>query len=299
EGAKLPGSLASTPMLDAWIRIGADGTITVCTGKGELGQGVKTALIQIASEELGVQPAAIKLVTADTRTTPDEGYTAGSNSMKDSGTAIQNAAAQVREILIGRAADKLTVSADKLVARDGFVVTDDGRRAAFGELVGDNLTHVRAQPQSKLKDPRGGDQRVVGDAQSTSRPVRYLRNAAALARRCDRRSRPQRSSSCAGATVGGELPAAVPDARRDRSGMCHCADEGWDAHGVDAQPRRLSAAQIDRRAPAPARGSHSMRARRRRRLLRAQRRGRCRRRCRADRTRAARSAGARATGGGA
>ena len=154
EGAKLPGSLASTPMLDAWIRIGADGTITVCTGKGELGQGVKTALIQIASEELGVQPAAIKLVTADTRTTPDEGYTAGSNSMKDSGTAIQNAAAQVREILIGRAADKLTVSADKLVARDGFVVTDDGRRAAFGELVGDNLTHVRAQPQSKLKDPR-------------------------------------------------------------------------------------------------------------------------------------------------
>ena len=89
EGAKLPGSLASTPMLDAWIRIGADGTITVCTGKGELGQGVKTALIQIASEELGVQPAAIKLVTADTRTTPDEGYTAGSNSMKDSGTASQ------------------------------------------------------------------------------------------------------------------------------------------------------------------------------------------------------------------
>src|SRR5439155_9941786 len=140
EGPKLPGSLASTPMLDAWIRIGADGTITVCTGKGELGQGVKTALMQIASEELGVQPASIKLITADTQTTPDEGYTAGSNSMKDSGTAIQNAAAQVREILIARAADKLAFPADKLQARDGFIVTDDSRRVGFGELGGGKLT---------------------------------------------------------------------------------------------------------------------------------------------------------------
>src|SRR5256886_11301426 len=147
EGPKLPGSLASTPMLDAWIRIGADGAITVCTGKGELGQGVKTALMQIASEELGVQPGAIKLITADTRTTPDEGYTAGSNSMKDSGTAIQNAAAQVREILMARASDKLAVSSENLQARDGFIVTDDGRRAAFGDLIGDNVMHVRAQPQ--------------------------------------------------------------------------------------------------------------------------------------------------------
>src|SRR5207248_671530 len=133
QGAKLPGSLTSTPMLDAWIRIGADGAITVCTGKGELGQGVKTALIQIAAEELGVKTAAIKLVTADTRATPDEGYTAGSNSMKDSGTAIQNAAAQVREILLARAAEKLAVPVEKLEARDAFVVADDARRVGFGE----------------------------------------------------------------------------------------------------------------------------------------------------------------------
>ena len=154
EAPKLPGSLASTPLLDAWIRIGADDSITVCTGKGELGQGVKTALMQIAAEELGVMPGTINLVTADTRTTPDEGYTAGSNSMKDSGTAIRNAAAQVREILIARGAEKFAISADKLQARDGFVLADDGRRVSFGELAGDNVTHVRAQPQSRLKDPR-------------------------------------------------------------------------------------------------------------------------------------------------
>jgi len=152
-GPKLPGSLDRNPMLDSWIRIDADGSISVFTGKAELGQGVKTALIQIAAEQLYVPPQRIRLITADTRQTPDEGYTAGSNSMKDSGTAIMNAAAQVREILIARASERLGVAADRLKAQDGAVVTDDGRRLGFGELVGDSLTRVRADGQSKLKDP--------------------------------------------------------------------------------------------------------------------------------------------------
>ena len=79
--AKPPGSLGNTPMLDAWIRIGADGGVTVFTGKAELGQGIKTALIQVAAEQLGVQPARIDLITADTSRTPDEGFTAGSRSL--------------------------------------------------------------------------------------------------------------------------------------------------------------------------------------------------------------------------
>ena len=161
-GPKLPGSLDANPMLDSWIRIDADGSISVFTGKAELGQGVKTALIQIAAEQLYVPPQRIRLITADTRQTPDEGYTAGSNSMKDSGTAIMNAAAQVREILIARASERLAVAADRLKAQDGAVVTDDGRRLGFGELVGDSLTKVRAEGQSKLKDP--ATYSVVGKA---------------------------------------------------------------------------------------------------------------------------------------
>src|SRR5580692_2131632 len=50
----LPGSLKEAPLLDAWIRIDRDGTITVFTGKAELGQGIRTALLQIAAEELVV-----------------------------------------------------------------------------------------------------------------------------------------------------------------------------------------------------------------------------------------------------
>ncbi|TMJ46017.1 MAG: xanthine dehydrogenase family protein molybdopterin-binding subunit, partial [Alphaproteobacteria bacterium] len=60
---KPPGSLATTPYLDSWIRIDADGSITVFTGKAELGQGLKTAVQQIAAEELDVPFASLKVVT--------------------------------------------------------------------------------------------------------------------------------------------------------------------------------------------------------------------------------------------
>src|SRR5205823_12222429 len=74
----LPGSLKQSPYLESWIRIAADGRITVLTGKAELGQGVKTAFLQIAAEELDVPLERITLVTADTGETANEGFTAGS-----------------------------------------------------------------------------------------------------------------------------------------------------------------------------------------------------------------------------
>lgn len=150
--APLPGSLKGSPMLDSWIRIAADGSITVFTGKAELGQGIRTALVQIAAEQLGVAPAAIALVAADTAQTPNEGYTAGSHSMQDSGTAILHAAAQARDILIGIAAGRLSVPVERLKADGGAVHADDGRRLAYGELVAGNVLNVRAQPQSKLRE---------------------------------------------------------------------------------------------------------------------------------------------------
>ena len=72
--------------------------ITAFTGKAELGQGFKTAFQQIAAEELDVPFKSVNVVTADTSRTANEGYTSGSHSMQYSGTAIQNAAAQVRAL---------------------------------------------------------------------------------------------------------------------------------------------------------------------------------------------------------
>jgi nicotinate dehydrogenase subunit B len=147
-----PGSLKTSPYLDAWIRIDADG-ITAFTGKAELGQGFKTAFQQIAAEELDIPFASFKVVTADTRLTANEGYTSGSHSMQDSGTAIQYAAAQVRALLIAEAAKRLDVPAENLNTDNGAVVAPDGRRLAYGELVAGDILHVQAQPTSKLKDP--------------------------------------------------------------------------------------------------------------------------------------------------
>src|SRR5687768_3213929 len=65
EPPKLPGSLDDARFLDAWIRIDADNSITVFTGKAELGQGIRTALLQVAAEELEVEPGDIDLITAD------------------------------------------------------------------------------------------------------------------------------------------------------------------------------------------------------------------------------------------
>jgi CO/xanthine dehydrogenase Mo-binding subunit len=150
---KPPGSLATTPYLDSWVRIDADGGITVFTGKAELGQGFKTAAQQIAAEELDVPFGSLKVVTADTKLTANEGYTSGSNSMKDGGTAIQNAAAQVRALLIAEAARRFDLPAENLRTENGAVLAPDGKRLTYGELVATDMLHVQAQPKSQLKDP--------------------------------------------------------------------------------------------------------------------------------------------------
>ena len=71
--APLPGGLNNNRMLDGWIRINANGKVTIHTGKCELGQGILTALAQIAADELDVAYERIEMVSADTARTPDEG----------------------------------------------------------------------------------------------------------------------------------------------------------------------------------------------------------------------------------
>lgn len=149
----LPGSLNTNRFLDSWIRIDADGAITVFTGKAELGQGIRAPLIQVAAEELNVEPKDITLIGPDTAQTPDEGFTAGSQSMQNSGTAIRNASAQVRELLIAQAATQWNLPAEQLKAEGKTIVAPDGRSIGYGALVANQFLHVEAQPQSRLKSP--------------------------------------------------------------------------------------------------------------------------------------------------
>ncbi|OKO68590.1 molybdopterin cofactor-binding domain-containing protein [Bradyrhizobium sp. NAS96.2] len=153
KGPELPGSLAKTPNLDSWIRIDADGEITAFTGKAELGQGFRTAFQQIAAEQLDIAFDALKVITADTKLTANEGYTSGSHSMQDSGTAILHAAAQARALLVAEAARRFDLPPDKLRTENAAVIAPDGRRLSYGELVAADMLHVEAQPTSSLKDP--------------------------------------------------------------------------------------------------------------------------------------------------
>lgn len=147
------GDLAKAPMLDSWIGINADGAVTVFTGKAELGQGIKTALVQIAAEQLAVPLDHITLVTAATGRTPDEGYTAGSRSMEASGTAILHAASQVRHVLMRWAAARLKTDIGRLSVEDGIVKGPNGASIGYGQLVKGRSLHIRATTQSDLVPP--------------------------------------------------------------------------------------------------------------------------------------------------
>ena len=162
EKPPLPGSLKANPRLDSWVRIEADGSIAIFTGKAELGQGIKTALLQIAAEQLDVPLASLKLITADTSITPNEGFTAGSRSMQDSGSAILHAAAQARAILLATAGERLGVAPSELKTQNGTVIAPSGSNIRYGELVSDELLEVEAQPQSHLKEP--GTFRIIGNS---------------------------------------------------------------------------------------------------------------------------------------
>ncbi|GAB7546077.1 xanthine dehydrogenase family protein molybdopterin-binding subunit [Cupriavidus sp. 8B] len=150
----LAGSLKTNPYLDAWIRIAPDNQVTVYTGKVELGTGVRTALLQVAAEELQMAPALITFLSADTGRSPDEGLTAGSHTMADSGSALLNAAAQVRGLLTAAAARQLRVDAASLSVGNARITAPDGRSLSFGELLPAVNLHRAATPASPLRDPK-------------------------------------------------------------------------------------------------------------------------------------------------
>ncbi len=156
----LPGSLNGNRMLDAWIRINADGTATVCTGKVELGQGIVTALAQIAAEELDLPLARVQMISGDTGRTPDEGVTSGSQSIENSGTALRLAGAEVRAILIGLAANRLGVAVDTLSVIDGTISSRDGRRLGYGELAAD--IDLKREATGSVAPKAASAHRIVG-----------------------------------------------------------------------------------------------------------------------------------------
>jgi nicotinate dehydrogenase subunit B len=138
-GADLPESLAANPVLGDWVRIRSGGVVEVRSGKVELGQGVLTALAQIAAEELDVDVARVQMIAAATDLSPDEGFTAGSRSIQQSGAALRQVCAEARAIYVAAAADKLAARPDDLDVADGQINGPGGSSTSYWELADDAL----------------------------------------------------------------------------------------------------------------------------------------------------------------
>ncbi|AKT43595.1 xanthine dehydrogenase family protein molybdopterin-binding subunit [Chondromyces crocatus] len=146
------GDLARNPRLDAWLRIAADGSVTLQVGKVELGQGALTALGQICADELDIDLARLAILSGDTRACPDQGTTTGSQSMSEGGTTVRHVAAEARALLLARAAERLGAPAARLRVEDG-TITDprSGKSVTYGRLVQEHALDREATQGASFK----------------------------------------------------------------------------------------------------------------------------------------------------
>lgn len=151
---KLPGSLETNRRLDRWLSINSDGTVTLITGKVEIGQGILTALIQMTAEELDIDVSRIRLQPASTAFSPDEGVTSGSRSIQESGLALRHAAAEARDLLLARAAQTLGVTLESLTVKDGVISARGGGSVTYWELATPDLLAREATFDVSAKLPQ-------------------------------------------------------------------------------------------------------------------------------------------------
>ncbi len=157
---KLPGDLDSNRMLNAWIRINPDETVTLQIGKVELGQGVLTAMAQVCAEQLDIDIARIKIISGDTFIVPNEGTTSGSLSIPNGAVAVEQAAAEVRDILLELASQKLGQPVAGLKLDNGVITAGNGTQVSYGQLVTGQELAREATGQARLKPV--SQQRLVG-----------------------------------------------------------------------------------------------------------------------------------------
>jgi CO/xanthine dehydrogenase Mo-binding subunit len=150
--AVLPGPLNDNPRLDRWVAFPAPGKITINTGRVELGQGVLTAMAQIAADELDVAMPRIAIHSGDTERAPNEGYTAGSQSIQFGGVAMRQACADVRGLFLDQAAKIIGCPAGELSIRDGSILRNGASTGQdYWTLAGGVDLAVKANGSGKRK----------------------------------------------------------------------------------------------------------------------------------------------------
>jgi nicotinate dehydrogenase subunit B len=140
--------------VDSFLAIQADGSVTIYTGKVDVGTGLRIAVRQMAAEELGVPVGRITLVEGDTGLTPDQGGTGGSTGLTRGGSEVRQAAATARRALLNLAAEQLHRPAAELTIADSEVgSTTGGPGISIAKLIGDRRFSLKVDSKAPLRNP--------------------------------------------------------------------------------------------------------------------------------------------------
>ena len=224
-----PGSLSvvrsgGNSDFETFIRITADGSVTAFNGHVDLGTGIRTALGQIVAEELDVSFARVIVVLGDTSLVPNQGATIASETIQITAVPLRNAAAQARQFLLARAAERLELPVDELSIEDGLIRGRDNRSVSYGELIGDETIRLELADEVQVKSVNAytivgqSVPRVDLPAKATGELV-YVHDLRVPGMLHGRVVRPPYAGVDAGAFVGTSLIAVDENSVRDIPGL--------------------------------------------------------------------------------
>lgn len=149
QGRELPTDL------NAFLRIGEDGRVSLFTGKIEMGQGVITSLAQMLADELDVPVDAVDMVMGDTDLCPWDMGTFGSRTTRFFGPPLRAAGAEARRILLELAAEKLNLPLTELIVENGIIFdkTNRKRQVSYAELTKGKRIERKLTEKVDVKSP--------------------------------------------------------------------------------------------------------------------------------------------------
>jgi nicotinate dehydrogenase subunit B len=160
SAVKKPVDLGS---VESFLAINPDGTVTVYSGKVDLGTGLRTALTQMVADELDVEFSTVAIIQGDTDLTPDQGVTFGSLSIQNGGAQLRQAAATARQALLTEAGKRFKVPPERLRIENGKVYAEEGVSIPMAALIDQRGLSLKLDKTAPLKSP--ADFKLVGKSQ--------------------------------------------------------------------------------------------------------------------------------------
>src|SRR6201994_4420972 len=233
-----PSGNGESGAFEIFIKITADGAVTAYNGHVDLGTGIRTALGQIVAEELDVSFARVVVVLGDTSRVPNQGATIASETIQITAVPLRKAAAQARQFLLARAAERLELPQDELTVEDGLI-RGHNRSISYGELISGETIRLELADDIAVKDVDSYS--IVGQsvpridlpAKATGELV-YVHDVRVPGMLHGRVVRPPYAGLDAGPFVGTSLNAVDEESVRDIPGLVAVVRDG-DFVGVVAE----------------------------------------------------------------